>query len=105
MLRSGEWKLAKDIKINDSLMPLYKKIKKSGKYSNYELIYHPKSTKGSWQPTHRMVAEHKWSDKKLNHKQIHHNDDSSGIFNLLNNLRWLLLAYLLVLRIFHIRYL
>jgi len=72
MMRDGTYKEAKDLKPQDSLMPIY--IKNStGKTKNnihYSLVYHP--GKREWQLIYRMVAE---SLKMLisgDRKSVHH---------------------------------
>lgn len=56
MLRNGEWCEAKDLKENDSLMPLY--VKNANNTNNkkepYTKVYHPGINK--WEYTHRSFA-------------------------------------------------
>ena len=52
MLRSGEYKNAEELKVGDSLMPLYRKIDEKG----YETVGQP-AWNGRWQKTHHMVAK------------------------------------------------
>jgi superfamily II DNA or RNA helicase len=56
MMRDGTYKEAKDLKENDSLMPLYYKrcrVDKNG--YGYEIVYNPKDR--TYIPTHRIVSE------------------------------------------------
>lgn len=62
MLRDGTYIQAKDLKPNDSLMPLYKRYTK---YSNnkgikYQEIYHPGTNnyEGNWELTHKSFANY-----------------------------------------------
>jgi hypothetical protein len=53
LMRDGTYKEAKDLRSNDSLMPLYRRASKGG----YELYYNPRiKGKKGWRVTHRMVA-------------------------------------------------
>jgi len=94
LMRDGTYKEAKDVKCNDSLMPLYKRQTK-GRYEGYEMIRCLKS--GRYIGTHKMfvlgsdyfkglVVHHKDYNKKNNnpnnlevmtsseHKTLHNND-------------------------------
>jgi len=55
MLRNGIYKKAKDLKVGDSLMPLYKHVSAKG-LIGYELVYCP-GTK-SFHFTHRIISKH-----------------------------------------------
>jgi len=71
MLRDGSWRLAKDLKPGDSLMPLYSResVKNSSAaMDGYEEVYQPMI--GSWELTHRMVGRMLW--KNIKGKVIHH---------------------------------
>ncbi len=64
MLRDGSYKQAKNLKSNDSLMPLYRKISKIGgkiTISGYEMVMNPKGL--NWVFTHRL-AERMWRKRK-----------------------------------------
>lgn len=71
MSRDGSYIKAKDLRVNDSLMPLYKKENSYG----YEMIYNNKNKK--WRYTHRinslcrrkMVVHHKDFNKKNNNSE------------------------------------
>lgn len=53
LMRDGSYKEAKDLRPDDSLMPLYRRVSPGG----YELCYNPKiSGKRGWRATHRIVA-------------------------------------------------
>ena len=84
MLRDGSYKIAEDLIIKDSLMPLYKKIsKKEGNFSldGYEMILDPKSNK--WMYTHILsdMANLKNSIYKVSRGKHRHHID----FNKRNN--------------------
>lgn len=75
MLRDGTYVEAKDLKPNDSLMPLYRK------YDNlhlldYEMVYFPGENK--WHFTHRAFALEKANNKThlQHHKNFNHRDNS-----------------------------
>jgi len=84
MLRNGNYCEAKDLKPNDSLMPLYTKIYNGEKDKNlkgYEMVYQPIISE--WEFTHHLSD--KWNlDNKVYQKKngrIRHHKD----FNKLNN--------------------
>jgi len=54
LLHNGKYKLAKDLVINESLMPLYREIDEC-KLKGYEIIYNPGTNR--WRYTHRLIAE------------------------------------------------
>lgn len=77
MLRDGSYREAKDLRPNDSLMPLYTKISDRRKHDmhGYELYACPAD--GKWHFTHHMVGRWKYSDKGYTGNQfgngiIHH---------------------------------
>ncbi len=83
MLRDGNYKEAKDLKKEDSLMPFHKRISKIGgriTIDGYELIYDQKK---GWIFTHMLADEYNLNNKVYNREQgdaRHHID-----FNKLNN--------------------
>lgn len=88
LLRNGEYVIAENLKVNDSLMPLYRQLSKKGELNKvltgYELFYqndlnlefdNPKA----WDYTHRRVAENQYDiTKKLvvHHKNFKKTDNS-----------------------------
>jgi len=70
MLRDGSYRKAKDLKPDDSLMPLYSRLSSRNKSAleGYEEIYQP--TSGKWDFTHRIVSRQFWGDIKG--KDTHH---------------------------------
>ena len=84
MLKDGKYKKAKDLKSNDSLMPLYRKfsrIKDGFKIDGYEMVYEQKRHK--WIYTHFLANKYNLKNKKCKSPKkfcIHHKD-----FNKLNN--------------------
>lgn len=84
MLRDGDYKEAKNLAVNDSLMPLYRKYSEIGgriTIKGYEMVFNPK--------TNKWIFTHLFSDKynienniysKENGNTVHHID-----FNKLNN--------------------
>jgi DNA gyrase subunit A len=84
MLKDGSYKEARDLKIKDSLMPLYQKLSKKTDRLNregYLLIYQPK--KGEWVPAHHLADNFNLSLGKYakNFGRVRHHLD----FNKLNN--------------------
>ena len=75
MLRNGEYCHAEDLKLDDSLMPLYKEFE-YGYSANtklpYERIYHPGINE--WQSTHRMVALYEGIISENDGLCVHHRD-------------------------------
>ena len=84
MLKDGEYKKAKDLNPDDSLMPLYRKysrIKDGFKIDGYEMVYELKKHK--WIYTHFLAHKYNFKNKKCKSSNkfcIHHKD-----FNKLNN--------------------
>lgn len=87
LLREGTYVRADELKPNDSLMPLYRKIsdkkKGSDKLHGYEMVWDNAAQK--WIYTHQMVAKGSKIDKEQqvlaeNIQVVHHKD-----FNKLNN--------------------
>ena len=84
MLRDGSYKMAKDLKKEDSLMPLYKKISKIGgkiTINGYEMVLNPQDSK--WIFTHILSDRYNLENKvylKSDGDHKHHID-----FNKLNN--------------------
>lgn len=76
MLRDGTYKEAKDLKKDDSLMPLY--IRKSNirtkNNTPYMQVYHPST--GRWQTIHRVVCEGLDIAKKNDGMHVHHIDEN-----------------------------
>lgn len=61
MLRDGTYRRADQLKPQDSLMPLYRRLRPtSSTSSDYEQVWHPEKPAGrsSWEFTHRAVARH-----------------------------------------------
>ncbi len=73
---NGKFVKAKDLKINQSLMPFYRKYQSMGNKTKYEMI---KSNKG-WIYTHRMVYDFKYGGLLDINNTTHHKD-----LNPLNN--------------------
>jgi len=84
MVRNGTYKRAVELKINDSLMPLYRKVsKKGGKITidGYEMVLDPSSSR--WIFTHLLSDKHNMANgvySEFNGEHRHHKD-----FNKLNN--------------------
>ena len=83
MLRGGDYKMAKDLTPEDSLMPLYRQYSKIGsRIEGYEMVFDPKANK--WIFTHllsdRYNLENGIYTKKQGSSTVHHRD-----FNKLNN--------------------
>jgi DNA gyrase subunit B len=83
MLRNGQYTEAKDLKIGDSLMPLYKRVepidKKRSVLKTYEQVYNPGSNE--WLFTHKIVVPccRKWEGR--------HHIDSNRFNNSPENIR------------------
>lgn len=77
--RDGSDCRADELKVGDSMMPLYKRMCKIHPYSKltYEQIYHPQ--KNSWEFTHGMVAHNIFGSRNVG-EIVHHRD-----FNKFNN--------------------
>ncbi len=84
MLRDGVYKMAKDLKENDSLMPFYRQYSKIGKritIEDYEMVFNPKDNR--WIFTHLLSDLYNLEKGVYLEKDgncIHHKD-----FNKLNN--------------------
>ncbi len=84
MLADGTYKQAKDVKLTDSLKPLYRQLSKIGKritIKGYEMIYD--SVRGYWIFTHLLSDQYNLTNKTYNKEcesHIHHRD-----YNKLNN--------------------
>ena len=86
MLKDGSWKEAKDLQINDSLMPLYTEIAPEGYmrvYGDRELLTDSFMT----YPTHRRVAEAVVDN--LNDGNVVHHKDFNHFNNSPENLQWM----------------
>jgi intein/homing endonuclease len=66
MLRDGSFKQVKDLKVGESLMPLYRK-KGMKDLKDYEMVLH---SRGSWEYTHRAIMRQKKEIERG--KVIHH---------------------------------
>lgn len=65
MLRDGTYTEAENLKAGDSLMPLYRRMRKvSPSSAEYEQVWHPERGKGRnrWQFTHSMVSRKMYGD-------------------------------------------
>ncbi|MBU1177032.1 MAG: DNA topoisomerase (ATP-hydrolyzing) subunit B [Patescibacteria group bacterium] len=88
MLKNGKYKEVKDLTINDSLMPLYRKLSKKEKritIEGYEMIWNPNpiNLKHEWVFTHLLSDEYNLKNKiylEKDNSHKHHID-----FNKLNN--------------------
>lgn len=63
MLRDGSYRMARDLRVDDSLMPLYRRLKKlSSTSALYEQVYHPEPTGNGqhWRFTHSMVSHDRY---------------------------------------------
>jgi hypothetical protein len=69
MMRDGTYKQAKNLKENDSLMPLYRKQHKGKKYDGYESVKCLKRNKHIG--THKIFV---FADKDFTGKVVHHRD-------------------------------
>jgi len=78
MMRDGTYKEAQDLVLNDSLMPLYRKLSKKG-LVGYELFYDPIKERNHY--THRMVMKYILGIKTfprgyvIHHKKAVNNND------------------------------
>ena len=77
MLRDGTYKMAKDIEITDSLMPLYTKLEEGKFCTNHEIVYD--NNTGKWVFTHQVVSQ-KYNGVTPKGYNVHHID-----FNAVNN--------------------
>lgn len=84
MMRDGNYKEAKDLRPNDSLMPLYEKLSEKTDRLNRDgyLLIHQNKT-NEWVPTHHLADNFNLSTKKYTKKsgRVRHHKD----FNKLNN--------------------
>ncbi len=75
LMRDGTYKEAKDLKENDSLMPLYRKKSNEKIMKNYEMVLQPNTHK--WQYTHRVVMScNERYHGVVHHKNFDKNDNS-----------------------------
>ena len=81
MLRNGEYKEAKYLKENDSLMPLYRKYPSRG-LVNYRMYYEPMEDR--WHYEHRNFAK-----EVLDEKYLVHHKDCNSLNNNPDNLIWM----------------
>ena len=85
IMRDGSIKKANELRKNDSLMPLYRKISdKSFNIRGYELIHNPISNK--WLFTHRIVGSWKYPSSYPKHGVIIHHKDCKSLNNDPDNL-------------------
>lgn len=80
ILRDGSECRADDLKVNQSLMPLYKKqevVNKNKENQLYEYVYNPGGN--IWNPTHKIVSEKIYGEKQKT-EVVHHKD-----YNRFNN--------------------
>lgn len=81
MLRDGSYQEAKNLKVNDSLMPLYVKFPTSGKLTDYLMVFRPDIGKYSY--IHRLVI--KFFKGKLTKNWVIHHKNFTEVGNKLNN--------------------
>jgi len=82
MLRDGTYEEAKNLKIGQSLMPLYRKqsVAKNNYLEDYEMCYDPKYD--NWVFTHRLIAleqnliNHPFSGGIIHHKDFNRHNNS-----------------------------
>lgn len=78
LMKNGTYKEVKELKLGDSLMPIYtkyyKRRTKTRGIQKYEKILQPKSNK--WQLTHDMVAKNIYGEKPKNNV-VHHKNFNS----------------------------
>ena len=87
MLRNGEYCFAKDLMIEDSLMPLYTKYPNRG-LSKYRMYYEP--FEDSWRYEHRQFAKEVFDEKYLvHHKNCNPCDNNSDKNHSVKNIRYL----------------
>ncbi len=81
LMRDGSYKEAKDLKPNDSLMPLYRRehpIDVSNRKKLYEQVYNPATD--DWKFTHRVVQQHCTSGYVRHHIDFNsHNNSPDNI--------------------------
>jgi len=80
MLRTGEYKAAKDLIENDSLMPFYSKFSNEKGIKDYEMIFDPADQ--IFKYTHRVIAEQYNIDNYIENNHVVHHAD----FNRKNNI-------------------
>lgn len=87
LMRDGTYKQVKDLKLNDSLMPLY--IRKKFVWSSkYEQIYQINKKTKKWEFTHRMVTTEYY--RKPNKDEVIHHIDFNRFNNIPTNLKIML---------------
>jgi hypothetical protein len=86
LTRDGVLKRVDELKVGDSLMPLYSKREKPAKQwlYDYELIH---TGSGEWRPTHQLVAEEHLPQEPKTHC-LHHKD-FDRFNNTPENLQWM----------------
>jgi intein/homing endonuclease len=82
MMRDGSYRRLDDLKVGDSLMPLYRHDSKASRdgIDGYDMVLDPVDE--SWKFTHRLAAKQKWPARDLKNERrvVHHVD-----FNKRNN--------------------
>lgn len=93
LLKNGRYKNAEELKIGDSLMPLYRKLSignSKTSLNGYEMVKDNKTEK--WIYTHQLVGKQKlnadWKGKKTTRMVLHHIDFNKRN-NSSNNLQWI----------------
>ena len=75
MKRDGTFTKVKDLKVDDSMMPFYRKSFFNNQNYNWVYTCNPKlgSGKNGWVPEHNMIAE--WDDRPIEEgEEVHHKD-------------------------------
>ncbi len=83
MLRTGEYKQLKDLKIGDSLMPFYRKRKKASFGVAYDTVY---LNNGKSMLAHNLISEDIFDFKIAKSNKLVHHKDGDGTNNSLENL-------------------
>ena len=83
LLRSGKYRKLRDLKPGDSLMPFYKKVKKSNYSVNYHRIY---LNNGEHMLAHNLIAEDVLGQRIAGSKMLVHHKDSNGCNNSIENI-------------------
>lgn len=83
MMRDGSYKQLKDLNSGDSLMPFYKKNKKSNYGTVYRKVY---LNNGKWENEHNIIAEYIYGKKISGSPFIVHHKDGNGCNNNPKNL-------------------
>lgn len=95
MLRTGEYREAKDLRRGDSLMPLYRRITRPPYMDGYEQVLQPSAERntnerwirdtgsewrpGKWEYTHRMVAGKIQANEVIHHENGKLDNDSRNL--------------------------